>query len=1429
MKNYTYQNNLISKKQLRQILAWSFATYDSMQAGSLADELKYLGFQYASQAGISISVEDLKIPFVKDFIIERANQEITDSEKIYLKGKITNVERFQKIIDTWSLTSDSLKTHIVHYFKSYDPLNSVYIMASSGARGSLAQVRQLVGMRGLMSDPSGEIMNLAIKKNFKEGLSITDYLMSGYGARKGIVDTALKTANSGYLTRRLVDVSQDIIIREKDCFTSHSILFSKSKNLNLNSFIGCILNKPILDYQTQSTLAKAGTQITSELIESLSEKTIDKFYLRSPFTCKLYRAICQKCYGWDLTSESLIDLGEAIGILAGQSIGEPGTQLTMRTFHTGGIFKARQRETILSPIAGIIKFSKSLKTSPLRTNRGEDVVVTKNSGSIILIPDNEKFELIQINLRPNTILFPQHNQYVLKNTVVGEIIDTNRQLKREVKRILSVTSGEVFIPRLKRRVNVINENRLIWILFGQLFHSPASAFLNIPIDYKINPHSYISRSKVLNYYTGNVHSLNKNRNLSECSVTLVTLKYNFIDSYAKKLFSGPDFGAYILYLPTSKYLIPTKIRNQLKYSLDGRCGQFITNKFKTLVGGTMFYDIQNIIVEGLPTHTLDYFLYGLKKSKYINPVRPNTICWLPEETHDVDCSKNSLFVDQDDFISSGFELTSGLISKTSGLVNVKQKSGSIKSILIKSGLIYEGKAFKNIKKQVYYPGEIIVSNIRIKNLSICESVTDKNVGQFLVRPLYLYEVSRSQNLDLLTQNRKNSLILKSEKLYAYSSGQKIETNKNLTLILDFLLLTNTNLKEKNSTIELIGDSVTKTLKLQMTERVNFKNSAAPYLKYKSLQSCLLVQKSQFLNKYMVIGYVETLTAVSLEIVQFKVKQLEIKQILVISNTDCVTVDKTKLPNKSLNDLIIAKKHIDHIGRIILENDTKFTIQKGQPYFFPNCRTSDFDARSIVKYQILAKKCLKSHSNISHKVSINYFDITKIASQTILIKDLTPGLKTSPKIQFSKFFLKKNNRLFSCLRPYFLKKFDVKIKPFPFEEFIIDRPTRQESERQDRLEYEEQNLKWEEYAPYTLDDPELAEFYKSKKLRKISKTILIKNSVNRPRNVSTSQQYWSLLNFSEYPFKHSRKAFGIQAITEDYFEQEVNGVFCENNEFLEEGIAIGFVNLEKEITSDIVQGLPKIEGILEARKQNLGLKNIPRSRKKGLLSQSSSLNSNFDFMKAGVPIFENNRINPHKLLKIYFNYYGAPKQFLCARDKKIKHARLTDNYNGSYKSFKKVQLFILNSVQAVYRSQGVDINNKHLEVIIKQMTTRVVITSQGKGPFLFQEIIDLYHIKRMNKILEAERKEVSCYAPVLFGITRAALSNPSVMSAASFQETTRVLTKAATEGRLDWLRGLKENIIIGHLIPSGTGFQNHRNRFRQKKINSGQRLDDYISI
>ena len=223
MTKAVFRNLVVNKAKLRDLISWSFTHYGTARTAVMADKLKELGFRYATRAGVSISVDDLMIPPAKKEMLEAAEMEILVTEERYQRGEITEVERFQKVIDTWNSTSEALKDEVVVHFQKTDPLNSVYMMAFSGARGNISQVRQLVGMRGLMADPQGEIIDLPIKTNFREGLTVTEYIISSYGARKGLVDTALRTADSGYLTRRLVDVSQDVIVREFDCGTNKGL------------------------------------------------------------------------------------------------------------------------------------------------------------------------------------------------------------------------------------------------------------------------------------------------------------------------------------------------------------------------------------------------------------------------------------------------------------------------------------------------------------------------------------------------------------------------------------------------------------------------------------------------------------------------------------------------------------------------------------------------------------------------------------------------------------------------------------------------------------------------------------------------------------------------------------------------------------------------------------------------------------------------------------------------------------------------------------------------------------------------------------------------------------------------------------------------------------------------------------------------------
>jgi DNA-directed RNA polymerase subunit beta' len=1401
MKDYTYQNNLIGKKQLRQLLAWSFTNYDSMHACSLADELKYIGFKYASQAGISISIEDLKVPFIKNVMLEKANQEIINSEKIYLKGKITDVERFQKIIDTWSLTSESLKDQVIYYFKNYDPLNSVYIMAFSGARGNLSQVRQLVGMRGLMSDPSGEIMKLPIKKNFREGLTITDYLMSGYGARKGIVDTALKTANSGYLTRRLIDVAQDILIREKDCLTTQSFFLTTtttniSPNIIYEKILGRVLNKPIFDPDTKTIIAKVNTQITPILINTFNQKKIQQFYIRSPLTCNLYRAICQKCYGWDLANENLVDIGEAIGILAGQSIGEPGTQLTMRTFHTGGIFTSEARQQIISPINGIIRFSKFLKTIILRTNRGEDVLVAKNSGSLVIIPDNPNQELIKIEILRYTILFPKNNQYIPKDTVIGELINTNRQIKTEVKPILSETSGEIFIPRLKNKLNLLNNNKLIWILSGQLYNSPLNSFLNCYPDYKLNKNSYIFRTKIINHYAGFVEFINDKQDLYQRILKITNEKYLLSNANFQELIIKITNKNYLLNFRHRKYLLNIALKDSKTYlqlTRNNQFGTLVTNKFRTLTGGTIYYDRRNLSRSNFLNSKIFYY----PKQKYSQREKINlshkTILWLGEETYKVNCEQTILLVKHGDFISENFEIIPGLFSKTSGIVNIQQKTNIVQTISIKSGLVYEGKNFKEKGKKFYFPGEMLFSNITIKEPSLCEHIVGKNTDRLLIRSIKLYEFAHARSIKTIFEDdsRIESILnLNNKSIYLYKSNQTIKTAKNLNLISTVLTLKPRKSLYNNVNIQLLNNRKRNLVNFRIVETFSLNNYISSQLQYKSLDSCFLVQKNQFVDQYTTLGYLESITLNSLEIVKIKIKKQNIKQILLISNNDCLKIKNNYTTKKTINDFIINSNNVNETGKIIIKNNNLLTIQKGRPYFFPNCKNEDLVNKTSLQYKLLSPNRYQIRSKTKRILSLNYYDMIRlVVKQKSSLIDSNDKM-ISIKSEFSKLFLKKNGKLYSCLIPRFFKKFTI------YNNHL--------------------NEKFNKILRFDSDKKPI--------VRKIDRTLLLQSSdliPNKFKDGKDKDHQLILVKFLEYPFKRSIKSVGLYSITEDYFEQEVNSVFCQNSEFIEEGDTIGLLNLEKEITGDIVQGLPRIEEILEARKKNLMVKRIPTSQRKGLLVQKSSLDPNFEFKKLGTPIKESEKINPHKLLKVYFNYYGLLKVFSCDRTESVQYNRLLTNYEGCYKSFKKVQSFILNSVQSVYQSQGVTINDKHLEVIIKQMTTKVLITYEGDTPLLRREVIDLYHIQYINEIIKTQQKQFASYVPLLLGITKAALNNPSFISAASFQETTRVLTKAAIEGRIDWLRGLKENIIIGHLIPAGTGSQNYRNGFQKYSVNTNK--------
>ncbi|HEY8450442.1 MAG TPA: DNA-directed RNA polymerase subunit beta', partial [Bacillota bacterium] len=335
-----FVNTVVDRSVLGRIVADAFRRLGYQKTAEMLDALKELGFHYATRAGVTISVSDVVVPEQKPEIIKRAEQQVEEIERQYQKGLLTREERYQKVIETWSAAKDEL-TRILQ--EKLDTFNPIRMMAISGARGNWVQISQLGGMRGLMADPSGRTIELPVRANFREGLTVLEYFISTHGARKGLADTALRTADSGYLTRRLVDVSQDVIVREVDCGTTQGIKAREIRDGEevieplTDRIIGRLALRDIKDPATGEVIVRADEEITEEAAAAIVAAGIEEVEIRSVLTCRSKFGVCSRCYGRDLATGRLVEVGEAVGIIAAQSIGEPGTQLTMRTFHTGGV------------------------------------------------------------------------------------------------------------------------------------------------------------------------------------------------------------------------------------------------------------------------------------------------------------------------------------------------------------------------------------------------------------------------------------------------------------------------------------------------------------------------------------------------------------------------------------------------------------------------------------------------------------------------------------------------------------------------------------------------------------------------------------------------------------------------------------------------------------------------------------------------------------------------------------------------------------------------------------------------------------------------------------------------------------------------------------------------------------------------------------
>nr|QQP00250.1 RNA polymerase beta'' subunit [Selaginella nipponica] len=470
-------NRVMDRIAMKQLISSLMTHFGTVYTAHILDQLKTLGFQQATRAAASLGIDDLITTPSREWLIQDAELRGWFEEQHHCYGNVHAVERLRRLIEAWYTTSEYIKTEMNPNFRMTDPLNPVHVMSFSGARGNISQIHQLLGMRGLMSDPKGQIIDLPIRSNFREGLSLTEYMISCYGARKGIVDIAVRTADAGYLTRRLVEVVQRVVVRTVDCGTIRGVAVSPVRDRQSRQMIAQsrLIGRVLADnaYVDTRCIAARDQDIGAELADQLIAFQKRPISIRSPLVCKSMFWICRLCYGWDLTHGDLVGLGEAVGIIAGQSIGEPGTQLTLRTFHTGGIFTGDIARHIRTPFTGTVMFNAN-SVHPTRTRHGHPAWVCDDDLYVVI---GNEYEARHLTIPSQSLILVRNNQHMEAKQVIAEIRAATPISKERVhKYIHSSLYGEMHLgTRVLRRnsehrvysdIHILPETSYVWVFSG---------------------------------------------------------------------------------------------------------------------------------------------------------------------------------------------------------------------------------------------------------------------------------------------------------------------------------------------------------------------------------------------------------------------------------------------------------------------------------------------------------------------------------------------------------------------------------------------------------------------------------------------------------------------------------------------------------------------------------------------------------------------------------------------------------------------------------------------------------------------------------------------------------------------------------------------------------------------------------------------------
>jgi len=1359
--NLVYHNKVIDGTTMKELISRLIDHFGMAYTSHILDQVKALGFQQATATSISLGIDDLLTIPSKGWLVQDAEIQSFLLEKHHHYGNVHAVEKLRQSIDIWYATSEYLRQEMNQNFRMTDPFNPVHIMSFSGARGNASQVHQLVGMRGLMSDPQGQMIDLPIQSNLREGLSLTEYIVSCYGARKGVVDTAIRTADAGYLTRRLVEVVQHIVVRRTDCGTVRGISVSPRngrmpENIFLQTLIGRVLSDDI--YIGPRCIATRNQDIGIGLINRFITFQAQPISIRTPFTCKSTSWICRLCYGRSNAHGDLVELGEAVGIIAGQSIGEPGTQLTLRTFHTGGVFTGGTAEHVRAPSNGKIKFNENL-VHATRTRHGYPAFLC----SIDLYVTIESEDILHnVTIPSKSFLLVQNDQYVESEQVIAEIcagISIFNLKERIQKHIYSDSGGEMHwstdvyhAPKFSYgNVHLLPKTSHLWILSGEPCRFSIASFSLHKDQDQMNAHSLsVKRRDILKpsltndqarhkLFSSEFSGKNENRipDYSELNRIVGTGHYNLI--YTAILHENFDLLAK---RRRNRLIIPLQSIQEREKELMPSSGisinipingifcrnsiltYFDDPRYRRKSSGITFtkYEYETLEVDSIvkKEDLIEYEYRGVTEFRPKDQMKVERFFFIPEEIHRLPIS-SSIMVRNNSIISVDTQITLNTRSLVGGLVRVKRKKELIELQIFSGDIHFPGETDKISQLSgVVIPPGIGKTNFKVskkwKNWIYVQQIRSTNKKKYfiLVRPVITYEIMDCINFripfppDMLQERDNGELQVVNYIRYGNVKPIRVISDTSIQLVRTCLVL-NWDQDKKNSLIEEAPASFVEIRTNGLIRdflRIDLVKSPISYTEKRNDPSGSEWICDNGSDRTNINPFFSTFL--------YSKEKIQIQQSL---NQNQGTVHTMLNRNKECQSfLILSSSNCSQMGPF---NDGK--------------------SSNVIKESILKNPLMPIRNSLGPLGTV--FQIQNFFLFYYLI--------TYNQIWVTNYLQLDNfKETFQVLKYYLIDEKGKIYNANPCKNIILN-PF---------------NLNWyflyHNYCEKTSIKMSLGQFL-------CENVCISKNGPHLKSGQVLIVQVDSVVIRSAKP----------------YLATPGTTFHGHYGEILYEGDTLLTFLYEKSRSSDITQGLPKVEKMFEVR----SIDSISMNLEKRIEGWNKCIT---------------------KIL-------GIPWGFLIGAELTIVQSRIS----------------LVNKIQKVYRSQGVQIHNRHIELIIRQITSKVLVSEDGmSNVFLPGELIGLLRAERMGRALE----EAIHYRAILLGITRASLNTQSFISEASFQETARVLAKAALRGRIDWLKGLKENVVLGGTIPVGTGFKGaipplrqhnnilletkKRNRFKRKMRN-----------